>query len=225
MEINSQSQPVRPPLTRRNMIIGMAGVAGFAAFGSPLRSLLPNQELQPTPRQTAGPFYPETPPADHDNDLVKVTGQDALALGMVLHLRGRLLDRRGTPIQNGRVEIWQCDGNGIYHHPRDAKQGRDAGFQGFGVAQTDARGFYSFRTIRPVPYAGRTPHIHAKIIADGFRALTTQMYDAARAERNARDGIYNAMRADQREAVTVAFTDAGSIEEGALRAVFDIVLV
>lgn len=211
-------------LTRRNMIVGMAGMAGYTAFGASLRNGITNEELLPTPRQTEGPFYPRTLPEDHDNDLVKIKGQDALALGTVLHLRGRLLHRDGTPIKNGRVEIWQCDRNGIYHHPRDAKEGRDQGFQGFGATQTDTRGGYSFRTIRPVPYTGRTPHIHVKAIAEGYRPLSTQMYDAAMAERNARDWLYNDMRADQRAAVTVTFADAGSIENGALQGNFDIVL-
>lgn len=59
-----------------------------------------------------------------------------------------------------RVEIWQCDAGGRYHHVGEPEQVLDAGFQGFGAVTTDAEGRYRFRTIKPVPYPGRTPHIH-----------------------------------------------------------------
>ena len=43
-----------------------------------------------------------------------------------------------------------------------------SGFQGFGHDVTDAEGAYSFRTIKPVPYSGRTPHIHVKVLVSGL---------------------------------------------------------
>ncbi len=42
---------------------------------------------------------------------------------------------------------------------------RDPNFQGYGVAKTDAGGAFHFRTIRPVAYPGRTPHIHVRVQA------------------------------------------------------------
>ena len=86
------------------------------------------------------------------------------------------------------VEIWQCDANGIYNHPGDSGQRRrDAAFQGYGRTKVDAGGRYAFRTIRPVAYPGRTPHIHFKVHAPGVGRLTTQMYVAGeRAERHRR---------------------------------------
>ena len=69
------------------------------------------------------------------------------------------------------VEIWQCDAHGIYNHPRSPGQSRrDAGFQGYGRTGIDAAGRYAFRTIRPVAYPGRTPHIHFKVHAPGAGA-------------------------------------------------------
>ncbi|MDX1594001.1 MAG: protocatechuate 3,4-dioxygenase [Gammaproteobacteria bacterium] len=128
--------------------------------------------------QTAGPFYPERLPDDSDNDLLRVAGRDAVARGEATELLGRVVDRDGRPLAGARVEIWQCDANGRYHHPRDpGRTPRDAGFQGFGRDTTDAEGRYRFRTIRPVPYPGRTPHVHFAVHGAGLdRPLVTQMY-------------------------------------------------
>ena len=77
------------------------------------------------------------------------------------------------------MEIWQCDANGRYRHPRDRGDvEEDPNFQGFGHTVTDADGHYRFRTIRPVPYPGRTPHIHAAVIQEGARPFVTQIYVA-----------------------------------------------
>jgi protocatechuate 3,4-dioxygenase beta subunit len=53
---------------------------------------------------------------------------------------------------------------------------RDSVFQGFGRAKADTAGRFAFRTIVPVPYPGRTPHIHVKILGGGRELLTTQLY-------------------------------------------------
>jgi protocatechuate 3,4-dioxygenase beta subunit len=69
----------------------------------------------------------------------------------ITDLRGRLFDRAGRPIPAARIDIWQCDATGRYHHPRDRGGARTPHFQGFGRAVTDAEGRYHIRTIRPVP--------------------------------------------------------------------------
>lgn len=61
-----------------------------------------------------------------------------------------------------RVEIWQCDMNGKYLHGGFRRSIEfDAAFQGFGHDITGPDGSYKFRTIKPVTYPGRTPHIDA----------------------------------------------------------------
>ena len=104
------------------------------------------------------------------------------------------------------MEIWQCDAKGVYLHTADSgRKTRDANFQGFGRFLTGSSGEYYFRTIKPVPYPGRTPHIHFKVKVRGQWNFTTQCYVRGE-QRNARDGIYNSIRdARAREAVTVAF--------------------
>ena len=131
--------------------------------------------LTATPSQTEGPFYPVGLPADSDNDLVQVRGQAAHALGTILHLQGRVLDAAGDPLGGAMVEIWQCDAQGLYDHPRQpGRERRDAAFQGYGRMMTDAQSGYRFRTLKPVAYPGRTPHIHLKVAtADGLRRSFT----------------------------------------------------
>jgi protocatechuate 3,4-dioxygenase beta subunit len=87
-----------------------------------------------------------------------------------------------------------------------------------------ADGGYRFRTIRPVPYPGRTPHIHFAVTVPGLQRLVTQMYVAGE-PLNARDGLYTSIRdADARAAVTVALAPLPAVEPGALGGTFDIVL-
>lgn len=218
------NRPRQEPVTRRKMMHQSLGWTSVAVGALVLPAWYQGEEAALTPWQAEGPFYPQQMPADHDHDLVKVTGQDAAAMGTVLHLHGRILDRFGAPIDGARVEIWQCDKNGIYHHPDDREEGRDLGFQGIGVRAVDARGGYAFRTIRPTAYSGRTPHIHFKIKVDGKKRLSTQMYDAANKKRNANDGIYTDLSTAQQRAVTVAMTSADSLEAGAVIGEFNLIL-
>ena len=205
------------PITRRFAVV--SGLSSVAAVLVAPKSALAS--LKATPPQSRGPFYPVRFPLDSDNDLVRVKGRAARALGEVSHLVGRVLDTAGKPVPGARVEIWQCDAGGVYHHPGDA--GRpDHGFQGYGRTVAGKDGGYRFRTIKPVPYPGRAPHIHIAVRAGGFDELVTQLYIAGH-KLNGRDFIYR--RAAARGGTIMAkFGPAPSIEKGALLAPFDIVL-
>ena len=151
-------------------------------------------------------------------------GAAATAQGVVTHLRGRVLDIRGAPVPGAIVEIWQCDDLGRYRHPRDRQSRRDEGFQSRGRVVTGIDGNYAFRTIRPVAYPGRTPHIHAAIIAPGRQPLVTQFYVDGE-PLNELDGLFNALRDPlQRDAVMLRLQQADRIETGVLLANRDIVL-
>ena len=146
---------------------------------------------------------------DVDNDLVKVSGEVEQAGGEVVRLSGRVLDSSGNPVPAARVEIWQCDANGRYLHRGDsaAQSSRDRAFQGFGHALTGADGGYAFRTIKPVPYTGRTPHIHVKVLLGdrGIVLPTTQFYLPDHPAGNASDWLYQRIPQNQRELVTMHF--------------------
>ena len=187
---------------RRRLLLGL--LAAPVAGG--LRAALP------TPGATEGPFYPlpAMRPADEDSDLVRIADAVERAGGEIVRLAGHVLDRDGRPLAGARVEIWQCDVNGVYLHRRDPNhEARDRAFQGFGQSLTDANGGYAFRTIKPVPYPGRTPHIHVKVWHDGRERLTTQFYLPDH-PYNARDWLYNRIPADRREQVTLRFAAAGA---------------
>ncbi len=165
------------------------------------------EELMPTPAQSLGPFYPRRPeerPAQVDSDLIVVDGDVVLTRGVPLYLTGRVVDRAGRPQPAALVEIWQCDANAVYHHPAGgAVSERDPHFQGYGQARTEVDGRFHFRTIRPVPYPGRTPHIHVRVEAPGRRALGTQLY-LPDAPGNGRDFLYRHLRDEERARVTLA---------------------
>jgi protocatechuate 3,4-dioxygenase beta subunit len=208
------------PTVSRRLLLAAAGtivVPGRQAFASGLAM---------TPEQTEGPFYPVTFPADSDLDLVQVRGQAARAMGTVLHLQGRVLDAGGNPLTGATVEIWQCDAHGLYDHPRQpGREGRDAAFQGYGRVVTDAQSTYRFRTLKPVAYPGRTPHIHLKVATAVGRRLTSQFYLAGE-PMNASDFVYRSIARDPRrlERVEMRLEPASGIEAGAFAAAMDIVI-
>jgi protocatechuate 3,4-dioxygenase beta subunit len=211
-----------PQLGRRHVVTGLAAVTVIGA--APSLSALAQARLVATPRQTEGPFYPVEWAGDIDNDLVMVKGEAAQAMGQITHVMGRVLDASGAPIAGAQVEIWQCDANGRYRHPSDRNAKPDAGFQGRGRMVSGADGRYSFRTIRPVAYPGRTPHIHFAVLAPQRGKLVTQMYVAGEPQ-NARDGVLQSIRdARQRESVIVRLEPAERLEAKALAGIFDIVM-
>lgn len=200
-----------------NLALGTAAFAVPGAFA---------EELTRTPRQTEGPFYPDKLPLDTDNDLLIVNDALTPAVGEVTHLGGRILDAKGDPVRNALVEIWQCDSRGVYIHTGDInrRSDPDRNFQGFGRFLTGSSGEYYFRTIKPVPYPGRTPHIHFKIRKSGKELLTTQCYVKGESQ-NQRDGIYRSLRDPKaRDSVTIDFASLKGSKVGELVARFDVVL-
>jgi len=202
-------------ISRRQWLLGMAGGLVTTVPGAAWSRLLA------TPPGPEGPFYPAELPLDNDNDLTRVTGRDGVAKGEISDLSGRLLDINGNPIDGGRIEIWQCDANGRYHHPRDSGRALDPNFQGFGHTVTDNAGRYRFRTIKPVPYPGRTPHIHMAVFTPGHRPFVTQLY--VRGEPlNQVDFLFRHIPVEARERALASFVPTAS-GEGYL-ASFDVVL-
>ena len=183
------------------------------------------EELLRTPPQTEGPFYPDKLPLDTDNDLLVINDSLNPGVGEITWLSGRILDLKGNPLKNATVEIWQCDNNGAYLHAGSSNaERRDRNFQGFGRFLTGQAGEYLFRTIKPVPYPGRTPHIHFCVKLGGKKEFVTQCYVKGH-PGNERDGIYRSLRDPKdREALTVDFAPIKESKLGELAAKFDIVL-
>lgn len=196
------------PLQRRPLLLaGLFGGLAAPALASSRRSLA---------AMTEGPFYPprawrEQWP-DWDADLTRVQGRDGRirqAQGELLGLEAVVADERGRLIDQAEVEIWQCDTLAQYRHPGvPQRPGRfDEGFQGFGAARSDAQGLLRFRTIRPVPYPGRTPHIHLTLRHASFGELTTQLFVAGD-PGNERDMLWRHLAADDRQALAMTLLPA-----------------
>jgi protocatechuate 3,4-dioxygenase, beta subunit len=206
------------PVSRRQFVRSIAIGASSLTASSAMA-----EALTLTPAQTEGPFYPDRLPLDTDNDLLIIGDSRSPAVGEVTHLGGRIVDADGTPLRNALIEIWQVDGNGVYLHSRSAGEKRDANFQGYGRFTTSSSGEYYFRTVKPVAYPGRTPHIHVMVSRHGKPLLTTQLYVRGES-RNERDGVFRNIRDQrQRESVLVDFKPLERAA-GELTASFDIVL-
>jgi protocatechuate 3,4-dioxygenase beta subunit len=212
--------------SRRRFLRGMT--LGAMAVGVPGFFTIPGlyaDELTRTPRQTEGPFYPDKLPLDTDNDLIVINDSITPAVGEITHLSGRILDVRGNPIRNALVEIWQVDNNGVYLHSGSNNAAkRDKNFQGFGRFLTGSSGEYYFRTIKPVRYPGRAPHIHFALKMKGRDKWTTQCYVKGEPQ-NDRDGVLRGIRdPKERAAVIIDFAPVKGSRTGELAARFDIVL-
>lgn len=193
----------------KNLTLTSAGIAS-ASLMVPTHVFA--EALERTPKQTLGPFYPDKIPLDQDNDLVKVNTLKKEALGEVVYLKGKILDQKGNPVKKATVELWQCDNNGKYIHSGDYNPNvNDPNFQGYGRFETNSKGEYFFRTIRPVPYGKgrnngylRTPHIHFRVKKNQHKTLATQMYIKDH-PMNKNDFLFNAVPSKQQDLLESKF--------------------
>ena len=205
------------PSRRRRLLL--AGVAGLGSLTAPAW-LAAAESARVMAPMTDGPFYPPARwrgrnpvnDSDWDQDLTRVQRgtQVQVARGEHLGLDLRVVDSQGRPIDRAEVEIWQCDAMAQYRHPGVAAEpGRfDPGFQGFGAARSAADGSVAFRTIRPVAYPGRTPHIHVKLRHAAFGELTSQLFVAGD-PGNARDFLWRSLGAADRDALALVLRPNG----------------
>jgi protocatechuate 3,4-dioxygenase, beta subunit len=211
-----QTPAPRAPFKYQRRAIATALIAAPALWLGPRAQAQAARRV--TPGQTEGPFYPVEMPTDSDFDLLH-NGALTYGRGQPSWVEGTVTDLQGKPVAGAQVEIWQCDEAGHYHHPGDGGRA-DKAFQGFGKVVVGADGQYRFRTIKPVAYSGRTPHIHVKVRLGARQLLTTQLYVQGDAG-NARDFLWRNLRDDvDRAALTVAFASSAD----GLRASFPIVV-
>ena len=203
----------RPGLQRRTLTAAFIAVPALW-LGPRATAQIPRRL---TPSQTEGPFYPLALPKDSDYDLLK-NGTLSYGKGDPAWVTGIVTDYAGKPVAGAQVEIWQADAAGHYDHPGDGSK-IDPAFQGFGKVLVGADGAYRFRTIKPVPYSGRAPHIHFKVKLGTRELLTSQLYVASDAN-NARDFLWRNLRDDERAVLTVPFVRGSD----GLQAQFEIVV-
>lgn len=194
---------------------GSIALAPLAASAGPMLA---------TPDQTAGPFYPKELPLDSDNDLLWIEGHEQAATGISTNVIGRVKTPEGEPIADAIVEIWQCNAFGRYHHPDDSHDAPlDENFQAFGKTITDAEGRYRFRTIKPVPYPGRVPHIHFRVVTPGGNELATQLYIAGDPDLED-DFVFRGIKGDARRQSVQAVFKANPDDSAVMLAEWDLVI-
>jgi protocatechuate 3,4-dioxygenase beta subunit len=209
-------------LSRREMLalLGASGVAALAGC-RPSREIadervaaggaLPSCVVRP--EQTEGPYFVD---GRLDRSDIRSDPQSgAIKAGAPLQV-AIVVSRIGnggacTPLAGARVDLWQCDADGVYSDVRDPSF--DTTGQQFlrGYQVTDATGTARFTTIYPGWYRGRTAHTHFKVRTDPSAArgyeFTSQLYfddaltdrvharepyarNGQRTVRNAEDGIF-----------------------------------
>ena len=204
----------KPGLTRRAALGGMAAAAALPslacarstplgyAFPGPAADrglgLAPPAACTPgTPALTEGPFYTPSTPRRAD---LREPGLE----GEALEVSGLVLTPDCRPVAGAAIDVWHCDARGRYDN---------RGFRLRGHHFTDGAGAFRFRTIRPGPYLGRTPHIHVKLQGPATRLLTTQLYFPDRPHDNIGDSLF-------RKALAMRLERSG----GGWRGRFDFVL-
>ena len=95
--------------------------------------------------------------------------------GTRLTVSGRVLGRDDRPLSGASIYVYQTDAKGEYIPGGTGASGSDRP-RLFGYLRSDAKGEYSFSTIRPGSYPNsRNPgHIHFEVVADGHQ---TRIYE------------------------------------------------
>ncbi len=153
---------------------------------------------EPTPPQTAGPFYtPNTP--------LRTSLLEPGIAGTRLLLAGQVLSTRCTPIAGALLDFWHTDHAGAYDNE---------GYNFRGHQFADDAGRFVLETIVPGIYPGRTRHIHVRVQAPNQSILTTQLYFPAESG-NQGDSIFN-------PALLVTLADAANGKEAQFTFVLDV---
>jgi protocatechuate 3,4-dioxygenase beta subunit len=148
--------------------------AGGAQTSSPQPAPTSAGDCGLTAATTEGPYYVTGTPALEDGDL-----NYADLPGEPIRIGGHVYAGEGSsrPVAGARIEIWQTDADGAYH-PEGSGDAGDYGddeiaLRGYVVA--DQGGAYSFTSVYPGYYEGRTRHIHVLVSGPGVTTIATQI--------------------------------------------------
>jgi protocatechuate 3,4-dioxygenase beta subunit len=107
---------------------------------------------QPTPPDALGPFYEPDAPLRS-------------SVGEGYRLSGRVKSAEDcTGISGAQLEFWLAGPDGKYSDDYRA------------TVVADDEGDYTLESHSPPAYAGRPPHIHIRVSAEGYQTLVTQHY-------------------------------------------------
>jgi len=142
---------------RRKTIIlaGALGAVSTVLAGAVSVTDGAREACKPTRADALGPFYEPGAPV-----------RAKVGSGYVLEGTVRSA-RTCRGIARAKLEFWLANPSGAYDDAHRA------------TLRASQAGRYRFESNRPVPYAGRPPHIHIRVSARGFATLVTQHYPRA----------------------------------------------
>jgi protocatechuate 3,4-dioxygenase beta subunit len=177
----AEAPQASPGLKRRHALLGgllaagSAGLTAQTATGTPAAASTASTATAPLPltaQTTEGPYHLPGMPLRSD-----IT--EGLP-GVPMELRLLVLDAQGRPQPLAEVDVWQCDATGLYSGFDGQGDDQKADLRGRtflrGRQCCDAQGAVTFRTVYPGWYAGRTTHIHVKVLYGARAALTSQFF-------------------------------------------------
>ena len=169
---------------RRQEFILWSDSLGVSMLVDALENTVPPGATEST---VQGPFYvPGSPLREYGANIAQEPDAGVPAL-----VHGRVLDLEGNPIAGAEVDVWQNGADQLYAVQRP--EAEEDHLRGRFTTRPD--GSYSFVAVRPTPYpipydgpvgkmldlTGRHPwrpaHVHMIIRADGYRPLTTHVFD------------------------------------------------
>jgi catechol 1,2-dioxygenase len=172
---------------KRQEFILLGDILGVEVLVDMLSNPVEGNESEST---VLGPFYRENPPV-----LPKgaTTVQKHFHNEETVLVEGHVRDAGGKPLAGVTIDVWEDAPNGLYenHDPQQPDHNLRGRFE------SDAKGEYAFRAVRPVPYpipgnetAGellrfmghhpnRPGHQHFILAKDGYRTLVSQVYDGS----------------------------------------------
>ena len=168
------NQPIQRDISRRHVLASGLATAGALGLNAP-RAQAQATAAAPralTAQTTEGPYFLDGMPLRAD-----IT--EGLP-GVPTEVRIEVLDPSGAPLPNVRVDLWQCDAQGLYSGYGGQGDDRSVSVEGKtflrGGLMTGSDGTAAFRSIYPGWYTGRTTHIHFKVSRAPRTMLTSQFF-------------------------------------------------
>ena len=152
-----------------------AALSAAGSTNTATTALVCTSPATPTISVTEGPYYKAGAPLTSSLYESGMTGTR-------LTLAGYVVNTSCQPLANAKVDIWQADASGQYDN---------GGYRLRGYVLTDASGRFTFETVIPGEYPGRTEHIHVKVTPSGGSTLTSQLFFPGQSASNDSDSIYD----------------------------------
>ncbi|MFI9616395.1 protocatechuate 3,4-dioxygenase subunit alpha [Streptomyces sp. NPDC052023] len=173
------------------------------------------EKVLPTPSHTVGPFYGYALPFPGGEDIAPTGHPETITL------RGRVLDGAGAPLPDAFIELWGPDPRGELPRVdgsmrRDPSSGGFLGrngveFTGWGRVQTDAKGHWYARTLRPGARGSSAPYLSVCVFARGLLThLFTRIYLPGDEAAHAADPLLSRLAPARRDTLIACALDDGT---------------